>query len=48
MRKHRDKVRIARSQAKSDLAEEIKTNSKRFLSYTNKENQERRNGAGRW
>lgn len=36
VRKGRDKMRIAKSQAVLGLAKEIKTNSNRFLSYKNK------------
>lgn len=37
VRRSRDKMRIAKSQAALGLAKEIKTNSNRFLSYINKE-----------
>lgn len=36
VRRSRDKMRIAKSQAALGLAEETKTNSNRFLSYINK------------
>lgn len=36
VKKYRDKMRIAKSQAALGLAEETKTNSNRFLSYINK------------